>query len=179
MHRLFRFLVSGSLAALLWVSTGSVQAQIYVNGSVAAALPSGIYGRIDIGQAPPPPLLYAQPIVVQHPVMVVPQEPVYLYVPRDHAKHWRKHCRQYQACGQPVYFLRDRPQHAQWHRDDKHYEKSQKRYEKDQERAYKHYAKAQKREHERRGDAYERREKERERAHKRHAKQQDRRDHDD
>ncbi len=24
-----------------------------------------------------------------------------------HEKHWRKHCAQYNACGRPVYFVRD------------------------------------------------------------------------
>ena len=174
MHRFLRFLAFGGLAALLWVGAVSAQAQVYVSGSVVGALAPGVYGRIDIGQAPPPPLLYAQPLVIQQPAVVVQQEPVYLYVPRDHAKHWRKHCRQYQACGQPVYFVRDRPQEAQWHRYDKHYEKNQKRYEKHQERAYKQHAKAQEREYKNREKEHERWEKERERAHKRYAKQQDR-----
>jgi hypothetical protein len=29
-------------------------------------------------------------------------------VPPGHAKHWNKHCRKYNACGQPVYFVQDR-----------------------------------------------------------------------
>ena len=49
MQRLFSFLVSGGLATLLWVGVGSAQAQVYVNGSVAAALAPGVYGRIDMG----------------------------------------------------------------------------------------------------------------------------------
>jgi hypothetical protein len=32
---------------------------------------------------------------------------VYLWVPPGHRKNWRKHCGQYQACGVPVYFVRD------------------------------------------------------------------------
>jgi len=32
---------------------------------------------------------------------------MYLHVPRGHAKNWRKHCRQYGACGTPVYFVQD------------------------------------------------------------------------
>jgi hypothetical protein len=28
-------------------------------------------------------------------------------VPPGHEKHWRKYCSQYDACGQPVYFVRD------------------------------------------------------------------------
>ena len=178
MHRLFRFLVSGSLGALLWVAAGNVQAQVYVNATVGGPVAPGVYGRIDIGQAAPPPLLYAQPMVIQRPPYIVHQDPVYLYVPRDHARHWRKHCRAYQACGQPVYFIRDRPQYAHGYRHDKHYEKSLKRYEKDREKAYKRYAKSQEREYKSREKEHERRDKERERAHKRYAKQQERRDDD-
>jgi hypothetical protein len=37
---------------------------------------------------------------------VAPQ-PIYLHVPPDHAKDWRKHCREYNACAQPVYFVQD------------------------------------------------------------------------
>jgi hypothetical protein len=33
--------------------------------------------------------------------------PIYLHVPPGHEKHWSKHCAQYNACGRPVYFVRD------------------------------------------------------------------------
>ena len=35
------------------------------------------------------------------------QQPIYLRVPPGHEKHWAKHCAKYNACGQPVYFVRD------------------------------------------------------------------------
>ena len=67
----------------------------------------GMYGRIDIGNVPAPNLIYRQPMMVQRmPAMAAP-EPLYLYVPPGHARNWRKHCGQYQACGQPVYFVRE------------------------------------------------------------------------
>ena len=176
MHRFFRFLNAGSLAALMWMAATSAQAQVDIRASIGTASAPGIYGRIDIGQTLPPPLLYAQPVVIQRPALIVQQDPLYLYVPREHAKHWRKHCRQYQACGQPVYFVRDRPQHVQWHGDDKHHQKNQKKYAKDQEKAYKQHVKAHEREVKNREKEHDRREKERERAYKRYAKQQDRRD---
>jgi len=75
--------------------------------SISAGQP-GFYGRIDIGGVPQPPrLVYAQPIVVQPAPVGVAQPPVYLRVPPGHAKHWAKHCAQYHACGQPVYFVQD------------------------------------------------------------------------
>ena len=66
------------------------------------------YGRIDIGRVPVPPVLvYQQPIVVTPQPVVVQQAPIYLHVPPGHAKKWDKHCQRYNACGQPVYFVRE------------------------------------------------------------------------
>jgi hypothetical protein len=64
----------------------------------------GVYGRIEIGSAPPP-VLYPQPVVIVP--AAVPRRPVYLYVPPGHAKHWKKHCKRYDACNQPVYFVQE------------------------------------------------------------------------
>jgi hypothetical protein len=72
----------------------------------------GFYGRIDIGPLAPPPVIYAQPIVVQRTPVAVAPPPIYLHVPPGHAKNWRKHCHRYQACGQPVYFVQER-----WYND--------------------------------------------------------------
>jgi hypothetical protein len=33
--------------------------------------------------------------------------PVYLYVPPGHQKNWAKHCSRYDACGRPVYFVKE------------------------------------------------------------------------
>jgi hypothetical protein len=33
--------------------------------------------------------------------------PIYLRVPPGHAKHWSKHCREYNACGERVFFVQD------------------------------------------------------------------------
>ena len=70
----------------------------------------GFYGRIDIGNAPPPVLIYPQPVWINR-VAVAPA-PLYLRVPPGHEKKWDKHCKKYAACGQPVYFVRD-----EWYRD--------------------------------------------------------------
>lgn len=74
----------------------------------------GVYGRVDIGNLPPPVLVYPQPIIVQRPQVVVaqPVQPVYLWVPPGHQKHWKKHCAKYHACGVPVYFVQD-----QWYQE--------------------------------------------------------------
>lgn len=77
----------------------------YANATVEGALLPGVYGRIEIGTAPPPPLIYAEPLIIQRPRVFVQQAPLYLHVPPGHAKKWSKHCARYNACGQPVYFV--------------------------------------------------------------------------
>jgi len=65
----------------------------------------GFFGQIDIGGAPRPPVIYAQPVVAVQPPQYVAVEPVYLHVPPGYEKHWSRHCAQYNACGRPVYFV--------------------------------------------------------------------------
>jgi hypothetical protein len=67
----------------------------------------GFYGQIDTGSVPPPQLVYRQPVVIQPASEFVSAAPIYLHVPPGHEKHWRKHCAEYNACGRPVYFVRD------------------------------------------------------------------------
>ena len=67
----------------------------------------GFYGQIDIGNVPRPQLVYAQPVVIQRAREYVAAAPIYLHVPPGHERHWSKHCAQYNACGRPVYFVRD------------------------------------------------------------------------
>lgn len=75
-----------------------------VGVSVSIGQP-GFYGRLDIGGYPPPQLIYREPIVIER--VPVDRPPVYLRVPPGHAKKWRKHCHEYNACGERVYFVRD------------------------------------------------------------------------
>jgi hypothetical protein len=77
-----------------------------VNVSVTLGQP-GYYGRIDVGSAPRPAVIYAQPIIIHQPPTRVVHQPIYLRVPPGHAKHWSKHCGKYDACGRPVYFVQE------------------------------------------------------------------------
>ena len=93
------------LAASALTSAG-VAAQTTVGVSIGINQP-GVYGRIDIGNHPPPIVVNQQPvIIIQQPVAVV-RQPIYLYVPPGHQKKWSKHCSRYNACGQPVYFVQE------------------------------------------------------------------------
>ena len=80
--------------------------------SVSVGQP-GFYGQIDIGNVPPPRVIYARPVVVEPVPEYRDVAPVYLHVPPGHEKHWSKHCREYDACGRPVYFV-----HHDWYNDE-------------------------------------------------------------
>ena len=103
---------------LLWVAsllamTAGVAHATDVGVSVQISQP-GVYGRVDIGRFPQPQVIVTQPVVVAPPPVIVaqPVQPVYMWVPPGHRKHWSKHCHEYNACGVPVYFVRH-----DWYRD--------------------------------------------------------------
>lgn len=83
----------------------------------------GFYGQLDIGGGyPPPRVLYREPMVVER--VSIHRPPVYLRVPPGHARNWSKHCREYNACGERVYFVNNNwyqneyaPHYQEHHRD--------------------------------------------------------------
>lgn len=97
-----------AIARVLAVATmvcASAASATDVGVSIGISQP-GVHGRIDIGRFPQPAVIVAQPVIIQPVTVVQPVQPVYVWVPLDHRKNWRKHCRQYNACGVPVYFVR-------------------------------------------------------------------------
>ena len=111
MKHLLSLALATTLAAPAWAQT-SVGVSIGINQP-------GVYGRIAIGNMPPPAVVYPQPvIIVPSRQVAVVQQPLYLYVPPGHQKHWAKHCARYRACGQPVYFVQEewvRERYAEQH----------------------------------------------------------------
>ena len=65
----------------------------------------GFYGRLDIGDFPPPQVIYRQPIAIEQ--VPVERPPVYLRVPPEHVRHWDRYCYEYHACRERVYFVQD------------------------------------------------------------------------
>jgi len=65
----------------------------------------GFHGRIEIGDAPEPRLIYPQPLTIKPVPGNVASVPIYLYVPASQARDWGRYCRRYDACSQPVYFV--------------------------------------------------------------------------
>lgn len=96
-----RILITAVLTATFIAHT-ALAADVGVSLSVGQP---GFYGQLDIGDFPRPALIYSQPRVMDERAMHRP--PIYLHVPPGHAKHWRKHCREYNACGEQVYFVQD------------------------------------------------------------------------
>jgi hypothetical protein len=105
--RAIRFLLQSTVALVAAVPLVHAQS-VSVNATITGEIVPGVYGQVVLGNQPPPRVVYAQPVVAV-PVVVaqpVPMEPIYLHVPPGHAKNWRKHCHEYNACNRPVYFVR-------------------------------------------------------------------------
>lgn len=101
MHRLIILTTLAAIAASASATDVGVSVQISQ---------PGVYGRIDLGRFPQPAVIATQPVVIAPTRVVVAQpvqQPVYMWVPPGHRKHWSKHCHEYGACGVPVYFVRD------------------------------------------------------------------------
>ncbi|MFA7347696.1 MAG: hypothetical protein WCZ86_08040 [Desulfurivibrionaceae bacterium] len=112
------FLIAMAIATAA-VTTPALAADVGISVSIGQP---GFYGRIDIGDYPRPRVIYRQPIIVERVRVVGP--PVYLRVPPGHAKNWKKHCREYNACGERVFFVHDDwyereyvPRYQEKHRD--------------------------------------------------------------
>jgi hypothetical protein len=96
-----RILLAGLLAAAVVPAFG---ADIGVSISINQP---GLYGRIDIGDVPQPQVIYSRPVVVERAPRPAVVRPIYLHVPPGYEKHWSRHCHEYHACGEPVYFVRE------------------------------------------------------------------------
>ena len=123
-----RFLIGVALATLV---SSALAADVGVSVSIGQP---GFYGRIDIGNVPQPQLIYATPVIIQTVPVGVVHQPIYLRVPPGHEKKWSKHCRKYNACGRPVYFVQQdwytnvyAPDYRSKHGDGKGKEKKEKK----------------------------------------------------
>lgn len=88
------------VVATLGLAASAANAQI----SVSVGEP-GFYGTIDVGGYPAPEVVYSQPVVAMPGAYAGP--PIYLRAPALHIREWSHYCARYNACGRPVYFVRD------------------------------------------------------------------------
>jgi hypothetical protein len=93
-------LVTVMCAGIGSAHAGDLDVRVMLSGQVAP----GVYGQVQIGNDRPPPVVYAQPMLIEP--QASPPPPMYLHVPPGHARNWRKHCHEYNACNRPVYFVR-------------------------------------------------------------------------
>ncbi len=113
-----RFLIAAAVAAAA-VTTPALAADVGV--SIGIGQP-GFYGRLDIGDFPQPQLIYSQPVIIERVQMDRP--PIYLRVPPGYARHWSQHCREYNSCGERVFFVQNKwysneyvPRYQEQHRE--------------------------------------------------------------
>ena len=90
----------GLIAIAAQAHAGDVAVSVNVNAP-------GIYGQITLGGLPAPELILPRPVVAVPAQVVLDAEvaPLYLHVPPGYERHWSRHCREYQACDRPVYFV--------------------------------------------------------------------------
>ncbi len=121
----------------IWIGLTAVtgaSAATSVSVSIDGLVSPGVYGRINIGNAPPPVLVYQQPVVIYQTIRPVQASPIYLHVPPGQSRDWARYCRQYNACGQPVYFVRSaeyEPGYRNKHEDKDEYKRKYKHKDKD------------------------------------------------
>jgi hypothetical protein len=89
-------------SSFLLIAGAALAADVGVSVSIGEP---GFYGQIDLGHAPAPALVSPNPVVIVAPP--TPMEPIYLRVPTEHRRHWKRYCSRYNACGRPVYFVQD------------------------------------------------------------------------
>jgi hypothetical protein len=106
--------IAAVAATLIGSSSAARAGELNIGVILSGEITPGVYGQVMIGNTPPPPLLYAQPLIVERLPRGVHPTPVYLHVPPGHARKWARHCHRYNACGRPVYFVRS----AEYERDD-------------------------------------------------------------
>lgn len=98
---------NAALVAFVVASGAAGAADKEAVAMISGAVTPGVYGRVDAAKKPLPPLVYEQAMFIERPETnngVV--EPLYLHVPPEHAKNWKKYCAQYKACDKPVYFVK-------------------------------------------------------------------------
>ena len=118
------FLLGGSLS-----HAGGFDVHVLLSGEVAP----GLYGQVNIGNETPPPVVYARPMLIE--TQAAPPAAIYLHVPPEHARNWRRHCAEYNACNRPVYFVRSQEYDPEYQR---HYQDHERERELARQRWHEH-----------------------------------------
>ena len=109
MKRPATLLLAGLAAAV------GAQTADYRNTSTGQPMRPGIYGRIAVkAKAPPPPVIYEQPVIASQALVPPGAQPVYLYVPPGQVRKWKQNCARWSACDEPVLFVRVDDSPSRW-----------------------------------------------------------------
>ena len=109
------------VSALALIATTAAASATNVNVIVEGEIKPGVYGRVEVNNpGAPPPVWRAQPVIIAPQPQAIEVVPVYVHVPPGHARNWRKHCRHYDACGRPVYFIKSAEYEPGYGRKRKH-----------------------------------------------------------
>jgi hypothetical protein len=104
-----------AMAVLCAAAESPAQAlSTYRNVTEGGPLRHGVYGRIEVRGSTPPPVIYSSPLLVSQATVPVGAQPVYLYVPPGQVRKWKQHCAKWQACDQPVLFVRMDASPSRW-----------------------------------------------------------------
>ena len=111
----------------LQIAPSALASDLDLNVILSGEVRPGVYGQVQIGNAPRPVVVYERPRVIVVDKRYEHDEPVYLHVPPGHAKNWSRHCRDYHACERRVYFVKSQEyepvyirEHRHDHDDDDH-----------------------------------------------------------
>jgi hypothetical protein len=129
-----RWLVIPMVAGTLLCS--AAQAQSYVNVTVGGRFAPGVYGQVAIGNSPPPPVVNAQPVIVERTVYAPPV--VYMHVPAQESRDWGRHCGHYGACGYAVHFVQV-DEHNRWWEHQREYLRDERGYRREEHDRGRHY----------------------------------------
>ena len=114
-------MAAGSLvlpvAGALLAAAASAQAELpqaWRNLTAGGVLRPGVYGRIEVRGAKPPPVIHQRPVVGSGRLVPPTARPVYLYVPPGQVRKWKVHCARWRACDHPVLFVRVDQSPSRW-----------------------------------------------------------------
>ena len=106
--------VAVALAALAATVNAHAQDPGYRNATAGGNLRPGVFGRIEVRGGTPPPLIYSHPVIATQALVPANAQPIYLYVPSGQVRKWKQHCAKWQACDQPVLFVRMESSPGRW-----------------------------------------------------------------
>lgn len=92
----------------------AAEASPWRNVTAGGPLRPGVYGRIAIRGAKPPPVIFDKPVIGSGALVPSHPQPLYLYVPPGQVRRWQAHCAKWSACDRAVYFVRMDKSPSRW-----------------------------------------------------------------